>query len=322
MPTRDPTDMQFFSISYTDRWPVLARDRASHVLPGLLLCLLVLTMPTEAQESRTTASFSGPGDLFNRVIANEKKCELLLDQYERAARVEKRKSGSETDPPEMKFWRFFPTGAGVDKLALSADGKPLTTQSYRNELEKLERYLVWIAQDGAAQKDAYAKAERKRKDRYDLIEMTHHAFIFTFVGKEMRGDRVLLRYTLAPNPDFKPTTRNAILFSKVRGALWIDEQSSELAKIEGDVTEDVSLALFLAKIYKGSHFMQERYEIAPGVWEPTFEQFDFDGRKFLMTFSIHERTFYSGYKRVGLPKEAVEAVRAELGNLGSEQPAQ
>ena len=311
--------MRFFPMSYTDWRRVPLGNGRSPSLPGLLVCLCLLTAPSKAQEPFTTATSTGPSDLFDHVIANQKKSELLLDQYERKLRVEKRKTGGESDPSEAKFWRLFPTGTGVDKLALSADGEPLTMQSYRNELERLEKYLAWIAQDGSAQKDAYAKAERKRKERYDLIEMTHHAFLFTFVGKEMRGDRTLLRYTLAPNPDFKPTTRNAILFTKVRGTLWIDEQSSELAKIEGDVTEDVSLALFLAKIYKGSHFMQERYEIAPGVWEPTFEQFDFDGRKFLMTFSIHERSFYSGYKRVGPPKEAAEVVRAELGKLRSEQ---
>jgi hypothetical protein len=301
---------------------MLTRDSAFCALPGLLFCLLLAITPSEAQDSTTTATSPGPGDLFNRVIANEQQGELLLDQYERTLRVEKRKTGSETDPPEIKYWRAFPTGTGVDKIALSADGKALTPQSYRNELEKLEKYLVWISQDGLAQKEAYAKAEHKRKDRYDLIEMTHRAFIFTFVGKEMRGDRALLRYTLTPNPDFKPATRNAILFTKVRGTLWIDEESSELAKIEGDVTEDISLALFLAKIYKGSHFMEERYEIIPGVWEPTFEQFDFDGRKFLVSFSIHERTFYSGYKRVGPPKESVAVVRAELGKLGSEHSSQ
>jgi hypothetical protein len=75
----------------------------------------------------------------------------------------------------------------------------------------------------------------------------------------------------------------------------------------------------VAKVYKGSQFMQERYEVAPGVWQPTFEQYDFDGRKFMVPFSIHERTFYSNYKRVGPPEEAVEVVRAELNKLQADR---
>ena len=77
--------------------------------------------------------------------------------------------------------------------------------------------------------------------------------------------------------------------------------------------EDISLGIFLAKVYKGSHFMQERYEMVPGLWLPTFSQYDFDGRKFLASFSLHERTFYSNYKLVGTPKEALALIRAELG---------
>ena len=78
------------------------------------------------------------------------------------------------------------------------------------------------------------------------------------------------------------------------------------------MTEDISIGLFLGKIYKGSHFMQERYEVQPGMWQPSFTQYDFDGRKFFSSFSIHERTFYSNYRYIGAPKQALEAIRKEL----------
>ena len=61
--------------------------------------------------------------------------------------------------------------------------------------------------------------------------------------------------------------------------------------------------------------MQERYEMAPGVWLPSYQQYDFDGRKFLIPFSIHERSLYSDYQHVGPPKESAEVVRNELDKL-------
>jgi hypothetical protein len=118
---------------------------------------------------------------------------------------------------------------------------------------------------------------------------------------------------MTPNPAFKPTSRLTSIFPKVHGYVWIDEDACELARIEGDVTEDISIALFLGKIYKGSHFMQERYEVLPGLWQPSFSQYDFDGRKLFSGFSMHERTFYSNYRYIGAPKEAIEAIRKELG---------
>ena len=291
---------------------------AACLLTTLLPLLLALSLP--AQQLQPSGSADPPSPLFTQVIANQKQSETELDQYERLQRTEVRRSGSDPNPAELKVWRVFPTGTGTAKFDLSPDGKPPNLEAYRAQLERVESYLIWVLQDGAAQKDAYARTERKRKERFDLIEATHEAFLFTLDGKETRDGRTLLRYLMRPNPNYRPTTRNAALFTHVQGTLWVDEKTSELAKVDGVVTEDISLALFLAKVYKGSHFMQERYEIAPGIWEPTFEQYDFDGRKFLRPFSIHERTFYSEYKHVGPPSEAIRVVRTELSKLGAEAP--
>lgn len=260
-------------------------------------------------------------DLFGRVIANQKRMEVALDEYERTEKVEVRKTGSDAKPSEVRVWRRFPAGPAITKLPISVDGTPVNSELYREDLEKLEKYLVWAAQGGSAQQEAYAKAQRKRKERHDLIATTHDAFVFSRVGEEKRGEQILTKYAMVPNPKYKATTRNAVIFSKVRGTVWIDEESGELARIEGSVTEDISISLFLAKVYKGSHFMQERYEMAPGQWFPTYEQYDFDGRKFVVPFSMHERTFYSDYKRVGPPKEAVGVVRDELGKLARAETA-
>jgi hypothetical protein len=258
-------------------------------------------------------------ELFSQVIANQKKLDADLNVYERIERVEIRKTGSDPKPSEVKVWRVFPAGTGNDKIPLNADAKPADAASYQEALEKLQTALVWAAQDGPAQKEAYGKVGRRLKERNDLIDATRKAFVFTRAGEEMRGNRVLVKYDMAPNPDYKPTTRNEMLFTKVRGAIWIDKETSELAKVEGQVTEDISLALFLAKVYRGSYFMQERYEMAPGVWLPSYQQYDFDGRKFLIPFSIHERTFFSDYRRVGPPKESVDVVRNELSKLKSDR---
>jgi hypothetical protein len=284
-----------------------------------LACLFTFSLPCGLRPYPQDPPPTAPSDLFTHVIAHQKTSEAFLDEYERTQRVEKRRTASDPQPWNTTVTRLIPAGPGTGKLVLSVDNKPTDPALYRSELEKLEQYILWAVQDGPAQKDAYAKAERKRKERFELIEATHQAFLFKLEGKELRDERTLLRYSMLPNPDYHATTRNTLIFSRVRGTLWIDEQSSELAKIDGTVTEDFTFALFLAKVYKGSHFMQERYEVAPGVWEPTFEQYDFDGRKFMVSFSIHERTFYSDYKRVGPPKEAADVIHAELDKLAPAQ---
>jgi len=279
---------------------------------------LFLGWACAAQNPTPTASESKGSELFQRVIANQKRTDQDLDLFQRIERTEIRKIGSDPNPAEVKAWRVFPAGVANYRIPLSAEGQPISAESYQAELQKLEKLLVWATQQGPGQDESLAKLARKRKERNDLIDATHAAFIFTLLGHEMRGDRRLAKYSMVPNPKYKPTSRNATLFTKIRGFIWIDEESAELAKVEGEVSQDISLALFLAKVYRGSHFMQERYEVAPGIWLPTFQQYDFDGRKFLLPFSVHERTLFTNYRRVGPPKEALELVRGELGKAAGE----
>jgi hypothetical protein len=250
--------------------------------------------------------------LLDRVLEHQKKNDAALDNYERIERVETRKNSADDQNPAVKISRVVPAGTGVDHIPLGPDGKPTDADAYRAELAKLEKTLAWAAENGRAQQDAYAKIVKKKKEREELTDAARNAFLFSFVAREPRAGRTLLKYSMVPNPAFKPTSRSTSLFTRVRGAVWIDEASGQLARIEGEVTDDISFGLFVAKVYKGSHFMQERYETAPGIWLPSFSQYDFDGRKFFSSFSLHERTFYSSYRFIGPPKDALAAIRAEL----------
>ena len=63
--------------------------------------------------------------------------------------------------------------------------------------------------------------------------------------------------------------------------------------------------------------MQERYEMAPGLWLALLLAIRFRWPQVVRLFAIHERTFYTQYRRIGPPKEALAAIRAELGKLNS-----
>lgn len=260
------------------------------------------------------------GEVMGQVISGVQESEKALYLYERIERVESRKEPTDATPQTVRVSRVVPAGTGIAKIPLGTDGKPPDADAYRDELNKLLNSLMWAAESGQPQREAYKKVEKKQKERADLIEATRRAFLFTYLDREMRGDRMLSRYRMEPNPSFKSTSRATSIFSRVKGYVWVDDASHQLARVEGEVTEDISLGLFLAKIYKGSHFMQERYEMVPGLWLPSFSQYDFDGRKFFSTFSIHEKTFYSGYRKIGPPAEAIPVIQTEIAKLDSVRP--
>lgn len=251
-----------------------------------------------------------------KAVAGLKETEQTLYLYERIERVEERKAGSDAKPSEVKVTRVFPAGTGIAHITLGPDGRPANEAAYKEDLEKLLSALNWAATSGKPQRDAYEKMQKRQKERTDLIDQTRTAFLFTFVGRETRGGRALSKFQMDPNPSYKPTSRMAAIFSKVKGFVWLDDVSGQMARVEGDVTDDISFGVFLGKIYKGSHFMQERYELEPGVWLPTYSQYDFDARKLFSQISVHQRMLATNYKRVGPPAEAIPIVKAELDKLG------
>lgn len=253
--------------------------------------------------------------LLDEVLQNLKKSDAAMNVYERVERLETRKNAG--DVVESKVSRVIPAGTGVDHIALGPDGKPTDPDVYHAELLKLEKALSWAADDGHGQHDAYEKLAKKQKERDELIDATRTAFLYTLEGTETRAGRILYKYKMEPNPAYRPTSRMTAIFAKVRGFVWIDPAAEQMARVEGEVTGDINVGLFLAKIYKGSHFMQERYEMLPGVWMPSFSQYDFDGRKLFSAISVHERTFYREYRRIGTAKEALASIRAELNKSGA-----
>jgi hypothetical protein len=292
------------------------RARSLILVAGLLPAFAAISLGQE-----TVAPVPGPlpqteaekTALLDLVLANQKKNDQALNLYERVERVEMRKNAVDKQTGEIKVSRVVPAGTGVDHIPIGPDGKPTDPDAYHTELVKLERALSWAADDGHAQHDAYERIAKKQKERDDLIDATRVAFVYSLVSSETRDGRVLYKYKMEPNPSYKPTSRATSIFAKVRGFVWIDREAGQIARVEGEVTGDITVGLFLAKVYKGSHFMQERYEMFPGLWMPSFSQYDFDGRRLFSSISIHERTFYGQYHRIGPPKEALAMIRAELG---------
>jgi hypothetical protein len=286
------------------------------LVAGLLSAFAATSLAQEAAAPTPPQTEAEKKALLDLVLVNEKKGDQAMNFYERMERVELLKNLGDPQPGDIKISRVVPTGTGVDHIPIGPDGMPADPDAYHAELVKLEKALSWAGDDGHAQHDAYDKIAKKQKERDDLIDATRTAFLYTYLSSETRAGRVLYKYSMEPNPAYKATSRTTAIFAKVRGFVWIDPEAGQLARVEGEVTGDITVGLFLAKVNKGSHFMQERYEMLPGLWMPSFSQYDFDGRKLFSTISLHERTFYSQYRRIGPPKEALAMIRAELGKPG------
>jgi hypothetical protein len=252
--------------------------------------------------------------LIDRLFANQHADDFALTIFQRFEHQQVRERGSDTTPSEDKTFRVVPNGTGFWRVLVEDHGRPLPATDVRAQMTNLEHFLVLINDPANSDmRRARDKFNARMKSRSDLISAVHDAYVWTWIGREMRNGRTVAKFHLEPNPNYKPVSRETEIFLHSTATVWVDEAAAQAVRVEAELTSDFSVgAGVLGKVYRGSRMSLEQSEVAPGVWLPLFYQYDFTGRKFLFGFESHERNEASHYERIGPPSEALAFIRREL----------
>ena len=256
------------------------------------------------------------------LIANQHRNEGFLDEYERLERQVDQTAGMTPKVLEDRTYRIVPTGTGTMKILVSERAKSTDPAEYRKELQLWEQTLeLTLKPNDSRTKTAYAKFEKKKKDRAELINSMKEGLLRKWVGQETVNGHLCDVIQLGPNPEFHPRSTLQEAITRVTAKIWVDHSVNQLVRAEAHVVRDISFGGgILGKLYRGGVFAFDQSEVAPGVWLPTRYQYDYTARKFLFTFEQHQWIEVSHYRRVGTPKEALALVQSELAS-GKALPA-
>ncbi len=257
--------------------------------------------------------------LVARAVANQHRNDAMLEQYERIERRQIRRDHNDPRPITDKTFRVVPTGTGVVRVQTEENGRPVDAELYRKQLRDVEQALVFaLRPDESRQKRAVEKNAKRVREHTEFLDVVPRAFLFTWLGRENHHGRARVKLALEPNPEFHPASRNQALLASVRATVWLDEEAAQVVRVEAEMTRDFSFGGGLVgKVYRGGRFVMEQAEAAPGIWLPTHYEYNFDGRKFLFSFGVHQRIEVSHYHRIGPPGEALAAIRRELGGAAA-----
>jgi len=286
---------------------------------ALALALLSNARPGSAQTGDRALSPEEIRALVARVVANQRRNDAALEQYERVERRQLRKSQSGTSRAEDKTFRVVPTGSGTERVQIEERGQPVDAEFYRGQLRNVEQALLGSLNPAEArQSQRVANAAKRSREHAEMLDAVGNAFRFTWLGREARNGRTLVKLHLEPNPDYKPASRITSLLGAVRATAWLDEAAGQMVRIEAELARDIPFGGgLLGKAYRGASLVMEQAEIAPGVWLPTRFDYNLTGRKFLFSFEVHELTEASHYRRIGPPREALLLIRRELGGTAA-----
>jgi hypothetical protein len=305
------------------KWFFISIVVVSPALAGLPAVLVSALDPpsdsTRQQHSTPPPQLQAPSEAemqarAEKLIANQRRDDQAIEQYERIEHQVNRTGGASPKVLEDRMFRIVPTGTGTLKLLLSDNGKQADPADYRKQLQLWEQTLeLALNPSDSRAKVAYAKFDKKKKDRAELIDGIKEGFTTKWVGSETISGRLCDVLQLDPNPSFHPHTLFQEAISRVTAKIWVDHAQNQLVHAEARVVRDLTFGGgFLGKLYRGGVFSIDQSEVAPGIWLPARYQYDFTARKVFFTFEEHQYIEATHYHRIGPPKEALELVQKEL----------
>jgi hypothetical protein len=211
----------------------------------------------------------------------------------------------QTENKDQSHWFFQlqtykPGGAKeIDEVVETKDGdlkRLLLINGQRVNPMEANRRLEQMAHDsGELQKSLKDKNGDAARSQ-ELLKMLPDAFTFK-LGLQ-RGSLVQLNFS--PNPDFKPSNREAEVFHAMQGSLWVDTKKLRVEEISGHLIHEVKFGGgLLGHLDSGGTFDVKQAEVAPGYWELTVLNVHMKGKAlFFKTIAVEQRYARRDFKQV------------------------
>ena len=260
--------------------------------------------------------------LVARALKNQHQNDLLLKQYSRTEHDRVHASGHGLSDKDT-LTRIVPTGTGEAKVELERNGTP-TTPAQREDAWKAVTLALSNnsrVDDPEVKKD-YERAAKRDHERAELVDAIASAFRYHFVHRENLNGRTVALFTFEPTPGFHTSVRFAGICAKIHGMVWVDENAAQIVRLDAQMFDDYSfVAGIVAKIYRGSRLILDLGEMEPGVWMLTHASVDLEGRRLMFAASLHETIDDRDYRRIGLPREALQSISLEQAADTKKNPA-
>lgn len=214
--------------------------------------------------------------------------------------VENKLNGKgQTKSTEVKTYDVLEIDGEQVQRLIKKNDQPLDAKESAKEDEKIQKIIDKRKNESDA--DRKKREEKQEKDREDdrkFVREVADAYTFTLVGTEQVGGRDAWVIQGEPRPGFEPQMKEAKFLPKFHGRVWIDKSDLQLAKLDVEAIDTVSVGWVLARIHKGTRVMLEQTRVNDEVWLPEHVTFKIDARVALLKgFLVDGDQTFSDYKK-------------------------
>jgi hypothetical protein len=162
-------------------------------------------------------------------------------------------------------------------------------------------YRRRVSKNGVDGSSAKPESVRRagRRDDENVIDDVFGVYDIQFTGRQEINGRPTIHLTFKPRADYKPKTRQGTFMQHIAGEAWVDETDHELARIDAQVIDTISIGFgLLAKLQKGARVQALRQKINGEVWVPLRTEAHLTGRMLLFKgINTREIAEYSDYEK-------------------------
>jgi hypothetical protein len=204
----------------------------------------------------------------------------------------------------VKTFQVYPGDGrvGTYRRLIAVDGRPVPPA----ELDKQDRARQKAVLEILARRERESPAERqkrlerrekRRRDEQSTIDDVFRVMEFRMVGRDTVGGVPVIAIDFAPRPGVRPATDNGKLMMKTRGRAFISEADYQVARVQVEMLEDLSVGLVLGKLYRGTTASFERRKVNDEIWLPAEARFHGSGRALVRKFTLDQVVQFSDYRK-------------------------
>lgn len=239
--------------------------------------------------------------LFQVVAAKDLQNQKEERDYTYIAREVQNKFDGKGNPKstEVRTYEILEIyGEPIQRLIAKND-KPLDPKDSAKEEDKIQKIID--KRKNESDKDRQKREEKQAREREDdrkFVREIADAYDFTPLGTELVGGREAWVFQGEPRPGFQPHMKESKFLTKFHGRVWIDKSDLQMAKLDVEAIDDVSVGWVLARIHKGARFMIEQTRVNDEVWLPRYLTFKVDARLALVKgFKVDGEETFRDYKK-------------------------
>ncbi len=131
-----------------------------------------------------------------------------------------------------------------------------------------------------------------------IIDDLFGVYDIQMLGREDIAGHAAVLVSFKPRSSYKPQTRQGEILKHVAGRAWVSEDDHQLARVDAEVIDDVSIGFgILAKLKKGTRIVAERQKFNDEIWLPSRTEVSLAARVIFKGYNLRQIVEYSEHKK-------------------------